>query len=399
MHLFNTSIDDLSNTMSETRLSKVFDMGGGAKLTGMGGLFWGKQTVAETWYWNRYNVTLTGDGAAIVNNQGVATANPTGPATQTWGGCCVRSFDVDITNTSPFAALTYEAGPLSIDGSIRRDAQRTKGWQQFDNAPGPNGEFTGWNVAGRDKVNYKASATAYSLGANYEFDRTMAAFGRVSKGHSWASPDRTIWDPQVNTGAQPYPINEVNQFELGLKLRQGAFNGFFTFFDARTKEDGGFEVTSQKYLKDSYASRGIEAEVSYRVGAFGLTGGATWTNAKVTTAGADKGNKPRRQADFVYQITPSYSVGDLSFGASFIGTTKSFAQNDNQVVLPGYMITNLFGTYAFSDKISLNVSVNNLFNKLAYTEAEGQGNLGDNPLFVARAMNGRSIRASVRYAF
>jgi outer membrane receptor protein involved in Fe transport len=399
MHLFNTELDDFGNTLSETRVSKAFDLGGGAKLTTLGGLFWGSQNIAQTWYWNRYNVELTGNGARILNDLGQATQSPTGPATQTWGGCCVRSLDVTIKNTSPFAALTYESGALSIDGSLRRDSQHTKGWQQFDNTPGAGGAFTGWNVAGREGVNYKADATSYSLGANYELNRASAVFARFSKGSSWASPDRTIWDANVALGRQPYPVNELKQFELGYKVRAGAFSGFFTFFDAKTKEDGGFEVTTRQYLKDSYSSRGIEAEIAWRAGDFQLAGGATITNAKITTPGATRGNKPRRQANLIYQLAPTYQWGDLTLGASFVGTTKSFAQNDNDVVLPGYVIANAFANYAVNDRLTLGLTANNLFNKLAYTEAEGQNNLGDNPLFVARAMNGRSIKLSARYTF
>jgi outer membrane receptor protein involved in Fe transport len=92
-------------------------------------------------------------------------------------------------------------------------------------------------------------------------------------------------------------------------------------------------------------------------------------------------------------------MGNLTVGAAFIGTGDSFAQNDNKVVLPGYMITNLFASYALGDKMTLGFTMNNAFNKLAYTEAEGQNNLGNNDLFIARAMNGRSAKVSVRYAF
>lgn len=399
MHLFNTSLDDMSNVFSETRLAKTFELGGGSKLIGTGGLFWGKQNIAQTWYWNRYNVTLQGEGAAYVNNAGAPSTVPVAPATQTWGGCCVRAIDVALTTAAPFAALTFEAGPLSIDGSIRNDRLRASGWQLFDNAPGPNGEFTGWDLAGQTKVNYSASSTSYSLGANYEFSRALAAFARASKGSAWASPDRTIWDSAVAGGQQAYPINTLKQVELGLKMRQGAFNGFFTFFNARTQEDGGFEVTTRKYLKDSYNANGIEAEMSWRAGSFAVTGGATFTKAKITTPGATNGNKPRRQADFVYQVAPNYSIGAFEVGAALVGTTKSFAQNDNQVVLPAYFIVNPYMAYNLSDKLSLSLSVNNVFDKLAYTEAEGQGNLGANSLFIARALNGRSAKATLKYSF
>jgi outer membrane receptor protein involved in Fe transport len=402
MHLFNTAIDDLGNIFSETRLAKAFDFGGGSKLTATGGLFWGKQTVAETWYWNRYNVELKGEGARYLDNAGNPSTVPVAEGTLTWGGCCARTFDFDVTTVAPFAALTYEAGPLSVDFSLRRDEQRGEGYYMSATRL-PNGDpsptFIGWDQANRGNVNYKSDETSYSLGGNFEFSRAMAAFARYSKGSSFAAADRVVFgNAAVASGSQPYPINELKQLELGLKLRQGAFSGFFTFFNAKTKEDGGFEATTQRYLKDNYTANGIEAEVAWRAGPFAVSGGATWTKAKID-GGANDGNKPRRQADFVYQVTPSYSVGPFEVGASIIGTTKSYAQNDNNVVLPGFVVVNPFASYQLSDKLALSLSVNNLFDKVGYTEAEGQGNLTNNPLFVARSINGRTTKATLKYSF
>ena len=399
MHMFNTSLDDMGNLFSDTRLSKVFALDGSNKLTATGGLFWGKQNVAQTWYWNRYNIELKGEGARVLDNAGNPSNVPVGNATTTWGGCCVRSIDVALTAAAPYAALTWDAGPLSLDGSVRRDRQRASGWQMFDNPPGPGGAFTGWDQAGRTNVHYSTSSTSYSFGANFVFSPALAAFGRASKGSAWASPDRIIWDSAVAGGSRPYPINELKQIEAGLKVRQGALNGFFTLFNAKTKEDGGFEVTTRQYLKDNYDATGIEAELAWRAGAFAVSGGATWTKAKITTAGATHGNTPRRQADFVFQVTPSYSFGPLEIGASVVGTTKSYAQNDNLVELPGYLVVNPFASYALSDKLQVLLSVNNLFDKIGYSEAESQGNLTSNPLFVARSINGRSAKATLKYAF
>jgi outer membrane receptor protein involved in Fe transport len=407
MHLFNTSIDDLGNIFSETKLAKAFDLGGGSKLTGTGGLFWGKQKVAETWYWNRYNVELKGEGARYLDNAGNPSSVPVAEGTQTWGGCCARTFDFDVTTVAPFAAVTYEAGPLSVDGSIRRDQQRGSGSYTSALKVGgdPSPTFIGWDEAGRTNAGYKSSATSYSLGANFELSREMALFARYSKGSSFAAPDRVVFgSATVANGSQPYPINELKQLEAGLKLRQGAFSGFFTFFSAKTKEDGGFEATTRQYLKDNYKANGIEAEMAWRAGPFNVIGGATLTKAKIS-GGANDGNKPRRQADLVYQVTPSFIAGPFEVGASIVGTTKSYAQNDNQVVLPAFIVVNPFASYNLSDKLSVSLSVNNLFDKVGYTEAEGQGNfssdsgVSDNPLFIARSINGRTVKATLKYSF
>ena len=171
-----------------------------------------------------------------------------------------------------------------------------------------------------------------------------------------------------------------------------------TAFVAKTDEGAGFELTTQTVKKNSYDSKGLEAELAYRVGEFRINGGATLTNASITS-GANNGNTPRRQANLVYSLSPSYAIGSLELGASIIGTTQSYAQDDNKVVLPAYSVVNLFARYELTQQASVSLGINNVFDTLAYTEAEGQGNLTNNPLYVARALNGRSAVVKLKYTF
>jgi outer membrane receptor protein involved in Fe transport len=289
--------------------------------------------------------------------------------------------------------VSYEGGPLTVDASLRRDVQRGTGFFMEDlNNTGV------WDPAGATRVGYKTSGTSYSLGANFELNRNLAFFGRLSKGVSWKSPDRVLGANGVARGSEPYPVNEVKQYEGGVKWRQAGLSAFVTAFLAKTDEGAGFELTSQTVRKNSYDSKGIEAEVAYRLGGLKFTGGATLTNAEVTS-GANKGKTPRRQADFVYQGSASYSLGSLEFGGSLVGTTKSYAQDDNQVVLPAYQVINAFANFEFAPNTTISLGVNNLFDRIGYTEAEGQGNLTNNPLYVARSINGRSLRATLKYMF
>jgi outer membrane receptor protein involved in Fe transport len=207
-----------------------------------------------------------------------------------------------------------------------------------------------------------------------------------------------LGDARVATGADPYPINTVTQVEGGWKFRQAGLSAFITAFFAKTAEGAGFEVTTQTVKKNDYDAKGIEAEVAYRTGGLKVVGGATFTKAEITT-GSNKGKTPRRQADLVFQVAPSYSIGNFEVGGAIIGTTKSYAQDDNQVVLPAYAMVNTFASFEFAPGATVQLGVNNLLNTLAYTEAEGQGNLANNALYVARAHNGRSVKLSLKYAF
>jgi outer membrane receptor protein involved in Fe transport len=392
-HIFNTSLDDMGNMFNDLRLGKEFGLGGGTKLTATAGLFSANQKIAQTWYWNRYNIGLTGDGAALYDNAGNRSNVPVGPGTQTWGGCCVQNYAYDITGYAPYAAVSYEGGPLTVDASLRRDVQRGTGhfMEDLDN--------TGvWNPAGATRIAYKVSGNSYSVGANYELSRNLAFFGRLSRGVSWKAPNRVLGGNAESVGAAPYPENEITQYEGGVKWRQAGLSAFVTAFVAKTDEGAGFELTSRTVRKNSYDSKGVEAEVAYRIGGLKLSGGATLTNAEIT-GGANKGKTPRRQADLVYQGGASYSIGSLELGASLVGTSKSYAQDDNQVVLPAYRTINAFTNFEFAPNTTISLGVNNLFDATGYTEAEGQGNLTNNPLYVARSINGRSLRAVLKYAF
>lgn len=392
-HIFNTSLDDMGNVFNDVRATKEIALAGNSKLTVVGGLFNGQQNVGQTWYWNRYNIGLNGDGAGIYNNAGSAATGAVADATTTWGGCCFRNIDVRVTATAPYAALTWDQGPLSVDASVRHDKQKGSGTQKFGSAT------TGtWDPAKLNTIGWSSSATSYSLGANYELQRNMALFARASHGASWKSPDRVVWDLDVDSGKAPYPVNKIDQVEAGVKYRGNGFSAFVTAFFAKTKEGAGYELTTQTVKNNSYDSKGIEAEFATSIGPVRLIGGATLTDAEITS-GSNQGKTPRRQAKLIYQLSPSYVMGPVEVGASIIGTTKSYAQDDNVVVLPGYATVNAYMNYELRENLTLQLGVNNLFNTLGYTEAEGQNNLGTNPLYVARAINGRSAKLAVRYNF
>ena len=217
---------------------------------------------------------------------------------------------------------------------------------------------------------------------NYRLNKDTALFARTSTGASLQAPDRGIG-----------LLGRTDQMELGLKNRSGALSSFITVFSAKTREDAGFEATTQTYRGANFDAKGVEAEVSWRSGAFSISGGATLTDANIAS-GDNKGKTPRRQAKLVYQLTPSYQIGDAEMGVSIIGTSKSYAQDDNQVVLPSYTVVNLFASYELARNLQLSLGVNNLFNVVGYTEAEGQ-----NALYVARSINGRSAKATLKYSF
>ena len=383
--LFNTSLDNFDNLFNEIKLNKALTLGDG-KATVTGGLFNGVQNVAETWFWNTYKFTLNGIGAQVVNAAGAPTSAPIGDGFTTFGGCCVRSWDVQYTQLAPFVAATYEIAGLNLDASLRRDIQKASGYTVSGNATTRT-----WDPATQKIVNYKVSHTSYSIGANYALTRDLSLFARTSEGVSF-SADRLLYGNPLD-GSVPISLNKVTQTEGGAKWRSGALNVFATLFNARTDESN-FEVTTQKFTSNKYSANGLELETSWYVGSFHVAGGGTYTNAKITASNdpTTVGKKPRRQADFTWQLTPGYSIGNVDIGAAIIGTTKSFGDDQNTITMPGFTVVNPYVSYQFNPKTSIMLAANNVFNALGYTEIEGDGH-------AARAVNGRTWRATLKYQF
>lgn len=381
--VFNTSIDDAGSVMNDTKLARSFALAGGAKLTTTGGLYASVQDIGLTWNFNEYLMQATGDKPALLAT-GNATPGLVGPA---FGACCSRAIDMEYRLLSPYFNLGFERGPLNLDASVRHDRQRASGSGNIATAG------TSYDPATIQLVDYDLSRNSYSAGGNYRFSPGLAAFARVSDGVSF-NADRILFGTPLD-GSAPININTVKQIEGGIKWRSGPLSAFVTVFQAKTKETN-YEATTQKSTANSYDAKGVEIEAAYRAGAFSINGGLTLTDAEITATapGSESviGNTPRRQARAVYQITPTYGIGDALFGLSVVGTGKAWADDQHTILMPAYQIVSGFVNYQVNDKVSLSLSANNLFNKIGYTEVEGDGH-------AARAVSGRSVKLNLKYAF
>jgi outer membrane receptor protein involved in Fe transport len=383
--LFNTTLDDMGNTFNDLRLSKKL-AAGELKANLVAGLFNGMQTVAQTWDWNNYAVGLSNSNPRVTQ---------TGTGTTTFGNCCVRSFNVQYTNTSPYLALNLEQGPLSIDASLRNDRQQVDGYQlNNDTSAAALAANGGINLArNAGSVGYSISKTGYSVGGNYQLDHDMAVFARTSRGYSFIA-DRLLYNGNSPVdGSAPINFGEVKQHEIGVKYRTGGFNLFVTLFKAQTAESN-YDLTTQVFSNNSYDARGVEVEAGYRVGDFHISGGATLTNSEITN-GSNSGHTPQRLAHLIYQLAPAYSIGSFDVGAQIVGTTDSYVDDANSFKLPAYTVVNGFLNYQYDERTRLSLTANNLFNQIGYTEASGPLNGFGN----ARSINGRTVRAALKYSF
>jgi outer membrane receptor protein involved in Fe transport len=368
-------------------------MGGGAKLTGTGGLFTSLQHLNVTWNFNQYSLSASESGARVLNVPGVVNGSPG------FGGCCMNTQDSKYRTTAPYAIVAYEAGPLNLDASLRQDRNFADG--SYYQTIGPGGTAgTAYALDQPQLINYAFKRNSFSLGGNYALSKDLALFARYSDGASFLADRITFFNNPglVNGTASTVPRNEVKQWEGGVKWRSGGISLFGTLFFAKTDElNVDLTTTPIRVVRTKYDSKGLELEAAYRVGGFAINGGATITDATVkeSTNTGIVGKTPKRQAKVVYQLSPSYSLEDWTFGATIIGTTSSKDDSPTgpvSVTLPGFTTVNAFVNYQLTQSVLLSLGANNLFDTLGYTESnDGRG--------AARAVNGRTVKATLKYTF
>ncbi|WP_427965279.1 TonB-dependent siderophore receptor [Altererythrobacter sp.] len=415
-HLFNVDINDFGGFTNDIKLSKEL---GSATVTA--GFYKARQNIDMDWIWDSFLMEVNGNNAALVDVVDPVSGNALTSnglyayGVPFWGNCCQRSYDATYDINAPYVAVGFELDALTVDGSIRYDNVSARG-----SYAGPL-QASGFDVNGDGTIqpveqsvslidngnpmpiNYDVSYWSWSIGANYQFSDNAAVFARASRGGR-ANADRLLFGVVQPDGSvrKADAIDYVDQYELGLKYRAGGFGLFLTGFYARTQEQN-FEATSQRFFDRTYKAKGLELEAAYRRGIFDLRAGATWTDAEISKDNitpANEGNTPRRQARFVYQLTPALDFDVARVGLNIVGTTKAYAQDSNELIFPGYRQVNAFVTFRPVDSVELSLNANNLFNAKGITEAE-EGSIvsGANNYIRARSINGRTVSASVRFDF
>ncbi len=413
IHMFDTQLNDLNNFMNDLRLTKKFD-----KIGITAGYFKSIQNISMSWLWNSYLQEVSDNNPRLIN-----VTNATGNllsenglyayGTPYWGNLA-RNYDTQYNVSAPYFNVSIDAtDELSFEGGLRYDKGKVTG--SFagggsttydinnDNVISfPEQNVFAVNTANETAVHYDYDYVSYTIGANYLFTSRQSIFARLSRGAS-AKADRILFSGlDYLDGNKINALDFLTQFEIGYKQKFSKGYIYATAFHSKTDEQGGYEATTNSIIKNNYKSLGLELETAYKISdAFDLRGGLTYTKAEITS-GDNAGNDARRQPKLMYNFIPSYHFSGKknTFGLSFIGQTKAFAQDSNELVMNGFVIVNGFVEVGLANGLSLNVSGNNLFDTLAITEAE-EGSITANTVNYVRArpMPGRSISMALSYRF
>ncbi len=432
MHIFNEDINNADYLVNNMDISKKFEIANGT-LDVHAGWYHSQQDMAQSQSWPAYLTSVEGKGnTAYVdvysNGAKISEGGLLSYAALEWGNCCTgRYYDITTRTEAFYLDTSYKVGQFTYDLGVRHDDARTTGqrtWGQNFIAKDLNGngtiEPTEARVAISDPnsmipVNFRAGSTSYTAAVNYIINNDMAVFARTSKG-ARANSERLIDGRVFATSANGQRVgdvndadivNEVRMNEAGFKYKKGPLGAYVTLFGAKSSEllsnDRGNGILSNA----EYESKGVEFEGNYRLGGFSVSGNATYTRARILKYDlipAYVGKTPQRQADWVYSIMPTYSTDRFMIGASVVGTTKSYVRNDNVLVMPAYQTVNTFAEYRLSDRMSVSVDFNNVFNKMGITEGEEgviNGGTGSfNNVYVRmRSIPGRSGQVKLKYTF
>ncbi|PWH84200.1 TonB-dependent receptor [Algibacter marinivivus] len=410
IHMFDVSVEDLSNFFGDVKISKKISDNVGVTA----GLFTATQNTKIGWQWNSFLSEVKGGGEArLADFDGFSRGGQYSYGTPVWGNCCQRKYNTVHNVNSPYVGIDADINDkLNFDGSVRFENVRVNGNIQGGPTSQDSFDYNGnGTIEGIETtvpviignagqiVNDDYNFVSYSLGLNYKLNDGAAVFGRYSSGASGRAADRNNYG---TNGLADVQYDQLSQLEVGFKKRLN--NGTLNLTGFMSNTDEGLSNELNRSVGNPFKALGLEAETALAFGEnFSFNGSFTWTKAEID-GGANKGNTPRRQADLVYNLSPSYNFGDTrqhSLALSVLGTSKSYAQDDNDLVMPAYAYFNLIGRAGLTDGLSVVLSVNNLFDTVGITEVEGNGDgaFNGDRLVRARSISGRSTTLSLQYKF
>ena len=416
IHLFDVTIEDMSNIVNDFKITKKL----GEKVNVTAGYFTAVQNTKTSWQWATFLSEVKGGGEArLVDVEGYSRGGKLAYGNPLWDNCCNNKYNTVHTVKSPYFGIGIDLSEnLNFDGSLRYDSFNVDGTiASFGSAAAQDYDINGngiiedieTSVPFRDPsqnqiIGDSYSYVSYSLGLNYKLSDNAAVFGRYSLGASGRAPDRNGYD---TSGVAATQYDQVSQFEVGYKRKMETGFVNLTGFMSNTDEDAGTALNQT--VGNEFKALGLELEGAYAKNDFSILGSITWTDAEIVEdrasgTGANNGKTPRRQADFVYNLSPTYNFGKTKqhvLGLSILGTSKSFATDGNDLIMPGYAYINFLGSVGLTKGLSLSLNINNLFDTVGITEVEGvQGAApGGNRYVTARSITGRSTSLSLRYKF
>lgn len=401
---------DLRSFTSETRLSR--ELGGGHTLTA--GLYLADYSSDDKWVLGQAQLMTVEPHARLVdvvldNGMQVSHNGFVPPP---------FSFDLDAqwngNTTAVYVADEWKVNDkLRLDGGVRFEKQHLEGTI----ANVSNGDLDGdpttlWNNnlsyynGTTTSLSSKLNRTSVTAGANYNFTHEFSVFARANNGHRM--PD---FDVLRGRGANESrdPVEDIQQYELGLKTATPLYTAFLTAYHATLKNSQTQQFTNAGNVVERPNSRttGMEFEASVRpLKGLELALTGNYQNAKYFDFPGNEGHEIERQPKWQYRFTPSYRLplewATLRAYGTYSYVGKRWANAANTVQLPSYATVDAGLVASFANGIDVRLTGTNLTNEIGLTEGnfrDPNAAAGPDGAILARPLFGRAWELSVGFVF
>ncbi|HWU03792.1 MAG TPA: TonB-dependent receptor [Novosphingobium sp.] len=265
--------------------------------------------------------------------------------------------------------------------------------------------------------NRSFSHTGWTVGANYQFDRSYGVFARYTDAMRLPS----VGDFISNANNNPI-VQTMNFIEAGFKYARPRFSAYLTGFRSVYNS---YAITDYVLTNTSYQARtvygdtrtwGVEAEATWRpVRWFDLHGQYTWQDPRFSrfvytnSSGVvtDYSNHqlirvPRNS----WRLSPAFNLLQnrlrLQADVSYYG--DRYSDVANQIRLPHYTTLDIEAQFKATSRLMFNLYVDNVTNTVGLTEGNPRAGTIDNTevgaaTYLARSIFGRSVRGAVSYKF
>lgn len=306
---------------------------------------------------------------------------------------CTWNYDINSTGDGStdaiYAAVDYNVtDTLTLDVGIRSENHEIN----YTVDEGLDGVIT-------KAVQYDERETAWTLGANWQFQRNMGVFFRASEGFKMPYFD----DFRDNFGAFSDGedlIQQVTQYELGFKMAEQNYSVYATGFFNEVEGDTFVArpgAPAEILTNEAY---GIELDLAYYAdNGFSITLNATVQETEITASPANVGNEAQRQPGWQVRLTPSYDFEfnsvESTLYATIIAVDDRFGDNGNTVVLEGYEQIDVGLNMYLTEELQLQLNLQNLTDEDALTEGDPRNPSSPNGRFILP----RNATVSLSYQF
>jgi outer membrane receptor for ferrienterochelin and colicin len=319
----------------------------------------------------------------------------------TWNHKLHIDFGARFEHMSEYAAAggsAVQAIPAGIQGVVQTNPNAFNGTFSYS-----SGHETPFN---------------FTFGANYTFTPNLSAYVRYE--HSYET-----------NGVNPFPIGLI-LYEGGITFADygviGTLRGFRTLFDNQSFS-GGVDPANANLdvgFFGNSSTNGVDLDATYRpeievLHPFSLHAQATYQDSTFNNVSTGEltinnqaigaaanafydGKTPGRTPNLLYTITPAYDLpahyGQVYLRYMYIG--RIYADNGDQVPLPGYGVLGIGAICNVTPNITLNVSVDNATNALGLTEGNPRQGFTQqivNGYFYGRGIVGPTALVSLTYQF